>query len=89
MQAEDSAEYIQRVSIPGRITGRTVRLFSGQVVPVIEPDSPRGLYGWHVNTLVSAAIEAVGAEQTEAQESQLRRTLQQFSVLDTASLLGI
>ena len=78
VQAEDSAEYIQRVSIPGRITGRTVRLFSGQVVPVIEPDSPRGIYGWHVNTLVSAAIEAVGAEQTEAQESQMRRTLSSF-----------
>ena len=44
VQAEDSPEYIQRVSIPGRITGRTVRLFSGQVVPVIEPDSPRGIY---------------------------------------------
>lgn len=78
VQAEDSPEYIQRVSIPGRITGRTVRLFSGQVVPVIEPDSPRGIYGWHINTLVSAAIEAVGAEQTEAQESQMRRTLSSF-----------
>jgi cyanobactin maturation PatA/PatG family protease len=78
VQAEDSPEYIQRVSIPGRITGRTVRLFSGQVVPVIEPDSPRGIYGWHVNTLVRAAIEAVGAEQTEAQESQMRRTLSSF-----------
>jgi len=78
VQAEDSPEYIQRVSIPGRITGRTVRLFSGQVVPVIEPDSPRGIYGWHVNTLVSAAIQAVGAEQTEAQESQMRRTLSSF-----------
>ena len=78
VQAEDSPEYIHRVSIPGRITGRTVRLFSGQVVPVIEPDSPRGIYGWHVNTLVRAAIEAVGAEQTEAQESQMRRTLSSF-----------
>ncbi|MDB9431319.1 PatA/PatG family cyanobactin maturation protease [Microcystis aeruginosa CS-555/01A07] len=78
VQAEDSPEYIERVSIPGRITGRTVRLFSGQVVPVIEPDSPRGIYGWHVNTLVSAAIEAVGAKQTEAQESQMRRTLSSF-----------
>jgi len=34
--------------------------------------------GWHVNTLVSAAIEAVGAEQTEAQESEMRRTLSSF-----------
>lgn len=78
VQAEDSPEFIQRVSIPGRITGRTVRLFSGQVVPVIEPQSPRGMYGWHVNSLVSAAIEAVGAEQTGAEEGQMRRTLSSF-----------
>lgn len=77
VQAEDSEEYIERVSIPGRITGRTVRLFSGQVVPVIEPQSPRGMYGWHVNSLVSAAIEAVGAE-SGADEGQMRRTLSSF-----------
>ena len=77
VQSEDSPEYIQRVSIPGRITGRTVRLFSGQVVPVIEPDSPRGMYGWHVNTLVSSALEAVGAE-SGADEGQMRRTLSSF-----------
>jgi len=78
VQAEDSEDYIERVSIPGRITGRTVRLFSGQVVPVIEPQSPRGMYGWHVNTLVSAALQAVGAEQSGADEGQMRRTLSSF-----------
>jgi cyanobactin maturation PatA/PatG family protease len=78
VQAEDSEDFIQRVSIPGRITGRTVRLFSGQVVPVIEPQSPRGMYGWHVNSLVSAAIEAVGSEQSGADEGQMRRTLSSF-----------
>ena len=78
VQAEDNPEYIQRVSIPGRITGRTVRLFSGQVVPVIEPDSPRGIYGWQVNTLVDAAIRAVETEQAEAEEGQIRRTLSSF-----------
>ncbi|MFM7381691.1 MAG: S8 family peptidase [Microcystaceae cyanobacterium] len=77
VQSEDSPEYIQRVSIPGRITGRTVRLFSGQVVPVIEPDSPRGMYGWHVNTLASSALQAVGAE-SGADEGQMRRTLSSF-----------
>ena len=77
VQSEDSPNYIQRVSIPGRITGRTVRLFSGQVVPVIEPDSPRGMYGWHVNTLVASALEAVGAE-SGADEGQMRRTLSSF-----------
>ena len=78
VQAEDNPEYIQRVSIPGRITGRTVRLFSGQVVPVIEPDSPRGIYGWQVNTLVDAAIRAVETEQADAEEGQIRRTLSSF-----------
>lgn len=77
VEAEDSAAYIERVSIPGLITGRTVRLFSGQVVPVIEPQSPRGMYGWHVNTLVSAALEAVGTEQG-GDEDQMRRTLSSF-----------
>ncbi|MGK7955082.1 MAG: PatA/PatG family cyanobactin maturation protease [Crocosphaera sp.] len=78
VQAEDSEDYIERVSIPGRITGRTVRLFSGQVVPIIEPQSPRGLYGWRVNTLVSAALEAVGAELEGTNEGQMRRTLSSF-----------
>lgn len=78
VQAEDNAEYIERISIPGRISGRTVRLFSGQVVPVIEPISPRGMYGWQINNLVGAAIEAVSAEQEEAEEEQMRRTLSSF-----------
>ena len=68
----------ERVSIPGRITGRTVRLFSGQTIPVIEPQSPRGMYGWRVNALVGAAIEAVGAEREGADEGQMRRTLSSF-----------
>jgi cyanobactin maturation PatA/PatG family protease len=78
VQAEDSEEYIERVSIPGRLTGRTVKLFSGQVVPVVEPLSPRGIYGWQVNTLVSSALEAVSAEQPEAQEERMRQTLSSF-----------
>lgn len=77
VEAEDSEGYIERVSIPGRLTGRTVRLFSGQVVPVIQPESPRGMYGWHVNTLVGAALAAVGAEQG-GDESTMRRTLSSF-----------
>ena len=78
VQAEDSEEYIERVSIPGRLTGRTVRLFSGQVVPVVEPVSPRGIYGWQVNTLVSAALAAVRGEQAEVDDEQMRRSLSSF-----------
>lgn len=78
VEAEDAEEYIERVSIPGRLTGRTVRLFSGQVVPVIEPVSPRGMYGWRVNTLVGSALEAVRGEQAEADDEQMRRSLSSF-----------
>jgi hypothetical protein len=49
------------VSIPGVLSGRSVKLFSGQVVPVIEVPNTRGLYGWKVNTLVQAAIQTVQA----------------------------
>lgn len=78
VQAEDNEEYIERVSIPGRITGRTVRLFSGQIVPVIEPESPRGMYGWKVNTLVGSALEAVRTQEGDADEQQMRRSLNSF-----------
>ncbi len=46
VQAKGHEEFIERVSIPGRLTGSTVKLFSGQVVPVVEPQATRGLYGW-------------------------------------------
>ena len=78
IEAEDAERYIERVSIPGKLTGRTVKLFSGQVVPVIEPVSPRGIYGWRVNTLVCSALEAVRGEQAEADDEQMRRSLSSF-----------
>jgi cyanobactin maturation PatA/PatG family protease len=78
VEAEDARGYIERVSIPGKLTGRTVKLFSGQVVPVIEPVSPRGIYGWRVNTLVCSALEAVRGEQAEADDEQMRRSLSSF-----------
>jgi len=78
IQAEDSADYVERVSIPGRLTGRTVKLFSGQVVPVIEPENTRGMYGWKVNNLVTAAIETVRATTEEVNEAGMQRTLDSF-----------
>jgi cyanobactin maturation PatA/PatG family protease len=78
IQAETSPEFVQRVSIPGILTGRSVKLFSGQVVPVVEINNTRGLYGWKVNSLVEAAIASVQAESGEAQEDAIRRTLDSF-----------
>jgi hypothetical protein len=59
-QAKDTKEpdFISRVSIPGVLTDRTVRLFSGQVVPVVEVKS-RALFTWNETLLVKAVIAAV------------------------------
>ncbi|MFM1916749.1 MAG: hypothetical protein RJB01_264 [Actinomycetota bacterium] len=60
--AEGDPDHIQRVSIPGRLTGRTVRLFSGQHVPVLQLENPRGAYGWKTNALVEQAANAVSGK---------------------------
>lgn len=78
IQPEDDPEYIERVSIPGLLTGRTVKLFSGQYIPVIEPQNTRGLYGWKVNTLIGAALDTIGTQVGESQEDNVRRTLGGF-----------
>ncbi|MEH1884582.1 MULTISPECIES: PatA/PatG family cyanobactin maturation protease [unclassified Nostoc] len=78
IQAESSEEYVERVSIPGVLTGRTIKLFSGQVVPLLAPQNPRGMYGWKINTLVSAAIETVQTTVGDADEEAIRRTLGSF-----------
>lgn len=56
---EGTDTYVERVSIPGRKTGRTVRLFSGQVVPVVELELTRGIYGWTTIGLVNEARKAI------------------------------
>jgi cyanobactin maturation PatA/PatG family protease len=75
---EADEDYIERVSIPGLLTEETVRLFSGQIVPVIKVNSPRGMYGWKVNTLIESAIETVRTEHEIADEARMRRSLTSF-----------
>jgi len=67
--AESSDDYIERVSIPGQLSGRSIRLFSGQTVPVVEVENPRGIYGWHVNVLVEAAVKAAGTDNEAVRKS--------------------
>jgi cyanobactin maturation PatA/PatG family protease len=45
---------VEMVSIPGRLAGQ-VRLFNGQVVPVVIPE-PRGMYSWTTEALVEAVV---------------------------------
>lgn len=78
VQPETDDDYIERVSIPGLLTGRTVKLFSGQVVPIIEPQSTRGLYGWKVNSLIDAAFATVQAAEGDADRDAMSRTLGSF-----------
>ena len=76
VEAEHSEAYIERVSMPGVLSGSTTRLFSGQIVPVIVLGNVRGLYGWRTNALIKAAIAAIGAEKVD--EARVRRTLEGF-----------
>ena len=72
----DDQSYVSRVSIPGVLTNRSRRLFSGQVLPVVVAQ-PRGLYTWSEAALVDAVIEAVptGAEGEAPNEADLRLTV--------------
>jgi cyanobactin maturation PatA/PatG family protease len=84
--AEDDDRFIERVSVPGRLTGQVVKLFSGQVVPIIHLESPRGMYGWEVNILIDQAIAAVMAQQQpivegdrpQDQRDDIRKSLRSF-----------
>lgn len=76
--AEDNEDYIERVSIPGMLTDETVKLFSGQVVPVLKVNSPRGMYGWKINTLIESALQTVSEAQETADETLMRRSLSSF-----------
>lgn len=83
IKLEDDADYVQRVSIPGVLTERTVTLFSGQVIPVIQPVNTRGMYGWKTNTLIENALASAlrasaAAELEPGQEDKIRSALDGF-----------
>jgi hypothetical protein len=73
---------IERIAVPGRLSGRTAKLFSGQVVPVVELDSTRGLVGWDVRRLTAAALRAVRSADNEVvawgAERKARQALRDF-----------
>lgn len=76
--SEVDSQYVERLSVPGKLTGRSVRLFSGQVVPVVEIGHTRGLYGWQVNSLVVAAVSAIQSQAADTPEDSIRRSLHGF-----------
>ena len=78
IQPAESDDYIERISIPGNLTDRTVELFSGQVVPVLALPNIRGMYGWQVNALVEAAVATVSPDASEPDNVAMRRSLKSF-----------
>ncbi|GAU64771.1 serine peptidase [Streptomyces sp. NBRC 110611] len=76
--APDDPASLERISVPGRLTDRTVRLFSGQVVPVVEVEQTRGVYGWRLRTLLDAAVAALGDQAGAAPATEVREALREF-----------
>ncbi|MFF5010875.1 S8 family serine peptidase [Streptomyces phaeochromogenes] len=73
-QAKNTEEldFVSRVSVPGVLTDRTVRLYSGQVVPVVEVKS-RGLFTWNETLLVNAVVAAVTEKRVQEAREEARK----------------
>jgi cyanobactin maturation PatA/PatG family protease len=76
--AQEAAEFVERVSIPGRRTGRTVQLLSRAEVPVLALTDVRGIYGWQINSLVRDAVASVAPATDGADRVVLRDAVTNF-----------
>jgi cyanobactin maturation PatA/PatG family protease len=65
---EQLTEGVERISVAGHIVG-SVRLFSGQTVPVIQPDL-RGMFSWTIRALVEAVGGRAPASDADEQERE-------------------
>lgn len=85
----DSEDYIEQVSVPGRLSARRVRLMSGQVLPVVEIEHLRGLFGWKVNRLVDLALAGLALQEDGRARRALRDLLDRiYHELANPGLLG-
>jgi cyanobactin maturation PatA/PatG family protease len=67
-------ENIERVSIPGYVSG-SIRLMSGEVVPVIVPEV-RGMCSWSVDALLNAVVEpSTPTDDREGLRERIREVL--------------
>ncbi|MCU0546311.1 MAG: PatA/PatG family cyanobactin maturation protease [Oscillatoriaceae cyanobacterium Prado104] len=78
IQPENSEDYIERVSIPGRLKEKAVELFSGQLVPAIEVQYSRGMYGWQVNDLARSALANTSNWMPTVTDEAIERSLATF-----------
>ena len=73
-----SGASVERVSVPAERTERAIRLFSGQVVPVVKLRVSRGLYGWQVDHLIEDALAAAAPDLGGDEAARVRRALRGF-----------
>ncbi len=73
-----SGATVERVSVPAERTERAIRLFSGQVVPVVKLRVPRGLYGWQVDDLIEDALAAAAPDLGVDEAPRVRHALRGF-----------
>jgi hypothetical protein len=63
---------VERVSVPGRLTGGQARMLNGQVVPVVQPEL-RGFYWWDTTGLVNAVCGTKAKAGAKPEEHDERR----------------
>jgi len=78
VDASGSGAAVERVSVPAERTERALRLFSGQVVPVVKLRVPRGLYGWQVDDLIEDALAAAAPDLGVDEAPRVRHALRGF-----------
>ena len=78
VDASGGDAYVERVSLPGERTGRALRLFSGQEVPVVKLRAARGLYGWQVDLLIDDAIAGAAPDLDAEDLPRVRKATRDF-----------
>ncbi|MDX3186218.1 S8 family serine peptidase [Streptomyces sp. ME02-7008A-1] len=62
--------HISRVSVPGELTGRTVRLYNGQTVAEVKVATP-GVHTWNETVLVNSVVKAVREAEEASTQNQV------------------
>lgn len=75
---EGSPAHVERMSLPGRLTARTVRLLSGRELPIVEVDSTKGLTGWSTSRLIEEAVAALPDQPNDRRIRSVRASLRAF-----------
>jgi hypothetical protein len=78
VDVSESGASVERVSVPAERIERALRLFSGQVVPVVKLRVARGLYGWRVDDVIEDALAAAAPDLGGDEAAQVRRALRGF-----------